>query len=54
MPSMTEIPNNAIKPIVADTLNGVPVRKSAKIPPTIAIGITLRPKAVSIAEEKWT
>ena len=31
MPSMTAIPNNAIKPIAAETLKGVPVTKSAKI-----------------------
>ena len=52
MPSITEIPNNAIKPIAADTLNGVPVRISAKIPPTIAIGMTVSPSNVSASDEK--
>ncbi len=30
IPSIAEMPNSATKPIAADTLNGVPVRNSAK------------------------
>ena len=51
---MTAIPNNAIKPMAADTLNGVPVRKSAKMPPIIAIGMTATPRRVSVNEAKLT
>ncbi len=47
MLSITEIPNSAMKPIAADTLNGVPVSHSAKIPPIIAIGMTLSANSMS-------
>ena len=52
MPSITAIPNKAIKPIAAETLNGVPVSKSAKTPPIIAIGMTVTPRRVSVNEAK--
>jgi hypothetical protein len=51
---MTAIPNNAIKPIAAETLNGVPVSKSAKTPPIIAMGMTAMPRRVSVKEAKLT
>ena len=41
MPSMAAMPNNATKPMAEDTLNAVPVIRNAKMPPKIAIGITL-------------
>ena len=47
MPSMAAIPNRATKPIAAETLNGVPVRNSAKMPPIRAIGMTLAASSVS-------
>ena len=52
MPSMAAMPNSATKPIAADTLNGVPVRNSAKMPPISAIGITLAASSVSTSEPK--
>jgi hypothetical protein len=48
MPSITAIPNKAIKPIAAETLNGVPVSKSAKTPPII---IDVRGSALKAAIE---
>ncbi len=54
MPSMTAIPNNAMKPIAAETLNGVPVSNSAKMPPIMAIGMTAMPSSVSVNEAKLT
>src|SRR3982074_3535016 len=50
MPSITAIPNKAINPIAADTLNGVPVTKSAKTPPIMAMGITATPRRVSVVD----
>ena len=52
MLSITEIPNKAIKPIAAETLNGVPVTNSAKMPPISAIGMTLSASSVSAMDEK--
>ena len=54
MPSITEMPNRAMKPIAAETLNGVPVTNSAKMPPISAIGMTLAASSVSVSEEKLT
>src|SRR5262249_7427163 len=54
MPSMTAMPNKAIKPIAAETLNAVPVRRSAKTPPIIAMGMTAMPRRVSVKEAKLT
>src|SRR5260221_81167 len=53
IPSITEIPKRPIKPIAAETLNGVPVKLRAKIPPISAIGITLIASSVSTNEEKF-
>ena len=53
MPSMAAMPNKATKPIAADTLKGVPVMNSEKIPPISAIGMTLAASSVSMAEEKF-
>ena len=52
MPSITAIPNSAMKPIAADTLKGMPVTSSPSTPPKIAIGITLMASSVSIIEPK--
>ena len=52
MPSMTEMPNSAMKPIAAETLKGMLIRNSAKIPPTTAIGMTLIANSVSGTEPK--
>src|SRR5215467_10831462 len=49
---MTAIPNKAIKPIAAETLNAVPVSKSAKTPPIMAMGMTAMPSRVSVNEAK--
>ena len=50
MPSMAAMPNSATKPIAAETLNGVPVRNSAKMPPIIAIGMTLAASSMSVTD----
>ena len=47
MPSMAAMPNKATKPIAEETLNGVPVIHSAKMPPISAIGITLAASSAS-------
>ena len=52
MPSMAAMPNSATKPIAAETLNGVPVKNSAKMPPISAIGMTLAASSVSTSEQK--
>ena len=52
MPSITAMPNSAMKPIAADTLNGMPVINSPSTPPKIAIGITLMASNVSTIEPK--
>ena len=52
MPSITAMPNSAMKPIAADTLNGMPVTNSPSTPPKIAIGITLIASSVSTIEPK--
>src|SRR3954462_4682877 len=52
MPSITAMPNSAMNPIAADTLNGMPDIKSPSTPPKIAIGITLMASSVSIIEPK--
>ena len=52
MPSITAMPNSAMKPIAADTLNGIPEIRSPSTPPKIAIGITLIASSVSIIEPK--
>ena len=52
MPSMTEMPNSAMNPIAAETLNGMCIRNNAKMPPTTAIGMTLMANSVSIIEPK--
>ena len=52
MPSITEMPNSAMNPIAAETLNGICIRNSAKIPPTTAIGMTLMVNSVSGTEPK--
>ena len=52
MPSIAAMPNSATKPIAAETLNGVPVTNSAKMPPISAIGITLAASSVSLSEPK--
>src|SRR6266404_2463500 len=52
MPSITAMPNSAINPIAADTLNGIPDIKSPSTPPKIAIGITLMASSVSTIEPK--
>ena len=54
MPSITEMPNSAMKPIAAETLNGIASRTSAKMPPTTAIGMTLMARSVSGTEPKLT
>ncbi len=51
---MVEMPNSAMKPIAAETENGVPVRTRAKMPPISAIGITLKVSSVSVSEAKLT
>ncbi len=43
-----------MKPIAAETLSGVPVSLSARIPPIIAIGRTLAANRVSVKLEKLT
>ena len=52
MPSITAMPNSAMKPIAADTLNGMPEINSPSTPPKIAIGITLIASNVSTIEPK--
>ena len=52
-PSITAMPNSAMKPIAADTLKGVPVSARENIPPIIAIGITLSVSSMSTMDEKW-
>src|SRR6476619_438769 len=52
MPSITAMPNSAIKPIAADTLKAVPVTSSPSTPPKIAIGITLMASSVSTIDPK--
>ena len=52
MPSITAMPNSAMKPIAADTLNGMPNTTSPTTPPKIAIGITLIASSVSVSEPK--
>ncbi|CEG08534.1 hypothetical protein BN961_01950 [Afipia felis] len=52
MPSITAMPNNAMKPIAADTLNGTPLNKRPSTPPSTAIGITLIASMVSTIEPK--
>ena len=52
MPSITAMPNSAMKPIAADTLNGMPEINSPSTPPKIAIGITLMASSVSTIEPK--
>ena len=52
MPSITAMPNSAMKPIAAETLNGMPVISSPSTPPKIAIGITLMASSVSMIEPK--
>ena len=51
MPSMAAMPNRATKPIAAETLNGVPVRASAKTP-IRAIGMTLAANSSIDSEQK--
>ena len=51
---MTEIPNSAIKPIAADTLNESPATNNARIPPTIAMGMTESASSVSERDEKFS
>ena len=41
IPLSTAIPNRAINPIPADTLNGIPLTHSSSTPPTIANRIAL-------------
>ncbi len=38
MPSITEMPNSAMNPIAAETLNGIASRTSAKMPPSFERG----------------
>ena len=52
MPSITAMPKSAMNPIAADTLNGIPVTKSASTPPMIAMGMTLIASRVSVTEPK--
>jgi len=52
MPSITAMPNSAMKPIAPDTLKGMPVISSPSTPPKIAIGITLIASSVSTIEPK--
>ncbi len=47
MPFITEMPNSAMNPIAADTLNGMPVTARPKMPPITAIGMTLIANSVS-------
>ena len=54
MPSITAMPNSAMKPIAAETLNGMPASSSPTTPPKIAIGITLIASKVSISEPKFS
>ena len=54
MPSIAAMPNSATKPIAADTLNGVPVKYSVKMPPISAIGMTLAASSISAIEPKFT
>src|ERR1700730_13383199 len=53
MPSITEMPNSAMNPIAAETLNGIPVSSNPTIPPNTAIGITLMVKTVSTTDPKF-
>src|ERR1700730_4754927 len=53
IPFIAEMPNSATKPIAADTLNGIPVRTRANIPPTKAIGMALAASIVSVIEPKF-
>ena len=53
MPSITAMPSSAMKPIAAETLNEVPVSDSARMPPAIAIGITLSASSESVTDEKF-
>ncbi len=52
MPFITEMPNRPMKPIAAETLIGVPVSDRAKMPPTMAMGMTLSASRVSVIEAK--
>ncbi len=52
MPSITAMPNNAMKPIAADTLKGMPLSNRPSTPPNTAIGITLMASSVSTIEPK--
>ena len=44
---MAAMPNRATKPIAEDTLKGVPEIHSAKMPPSMAMGITLAASSAS-------
>src|SRR2546425_7682138 len=48
----TAWPNSAMKPMAADTLNGMPVSKSAKIPPISANGTFIRMSSASLTDLK--
>src|SRR5215510_15284488 len=54
MPSIADIPNSAMKPIAAETLNGMSAMKRPNTPPRTAIGITLIASSVSGTEPKLT
>ena len=42
-----------MKPIAAETLNGMPVTVRPKMPPATAMGITLMASSVSVSELKF-
>jgi len=52
MPSITAIPNSAMKPIAAETLNAVPEISRPRTPPNMAMGMTLMASRVSRIEPK--
>ena len=52
MPFITDMPNKAMNPMAAETLNGTPVRQRPMMPPMTAIGITLMASSVSPKEPK--
>ena len=51
-PLSTAWPNSAMKPMAADTLNGMPVSKSAKIPPISANGTFIKMSSACFTDLK--
>ena len=52
MPFKTATPNNAIKPMPAEILKGIPLISNANTPPMALMGIAVKIKVASLIELK--